>query len=505
MLSFSKKPTTPILSHTRPELVDNDSDTSSVTRTNDDDVDRLTKPTPLPVIPLLSVFLLQLAEPITATVIYPFVNQFVRETGITRGDETKTGYYAGVIESAFFLAEGLTVVQWGYLSDRYGRRPILLYGPLGLAVAMLIFGTSTVFWPLVLSRCVAKTVIAELTDSSNRGNAYGFLPLIWAVGTTLGPLLGGVLANPEKRWSSSLGRIPYLRTHPYFLPCAVAASFALVAFMFVWLGLKETHPSFVKIEKEKKSDPVASLQSSLLEHGDGNNYGTQVTPDGTPTAQQQKPTFRSAFTRPVVVTLVNYVFRTFLDMSHFVLLPLMYSTPVEFGGLGLDPFSISIALGAFGVANSIVQVKFLGASLRKLGARTVYRASFSCFLVFFGMYPIMKHFAQRAGGVDAYVIVCMVIQLTSQMAMFAAHGSLQYILVESVPENGPLGTVNGVAQMLGSATRSIAPTFASSLFSVSQRQQLAGGNMVYYVLLGLTVLGIRCTSLLPKTSRRTSS
>lgn len=55
------------------------------------------QPTPLPKLQLYSVFLIQAAEPITATVIYPFINQFVRETGITGGDEKKTGYYAGLI------------------------------------------------------------------------------------------------------------------------------------------------------------------------------------------------------------------------------------------------------------------------------------------------------------------------------------------------------------------------------------------------------------------------
>ena len=55
------------------------------------------RPTPLPKLQLLSVFLIQTSEPLTATVIYPFINKFVRETGITRGDEKKTGYYAGLI------------------------------------------------------------------------------------------------------------------------------------------------------------------------------------------------------------------------------------------------------------------------------------------------------------------------------------------------------------------------------------------------------------------------
>jgi hypothetical protein len=55
------------------------------------------KPTPLPKLQIFIVFLTLFSEPITAWVIFPFVNQFVRETGITQGDERKTGYYAGII------------------------------------------------------------------------------------------------------------------------------------------------------------------------------------------------------------------------------------------------------------------------------------------------------------------------------------------------------------------------------------------------------------------------
>jgi hypothetical protein len=54
--------------------------------------------TPLPRLQLFISCLIQFAEPIAGLVIYPFINQFVRETGVTEGDETKTGYYAGVIE-----------------------------------------------------------------------------------------------------------------------------------------------------------------------------------------------------------------------------------------------------------------------------------------------------------------------------------------------------------------------------------------------------------------------
>ena len=58
--------------------------------------------TPLPWRQLLIVLLIQFAEPVTAAVIYPFINQFVRATGITGGDEDKTGYFAGMIVRTSF-------------------------------------------------------------------------------------------------------------------------------------------------------------------------------------------------------------------------------------------------------------------------------------------------------------------------------------------------------------------------------------------------------------------
>ena len=78
-----------------------------VSAASDDDVqiareDRKVHRTPLPKMQLFLVVLVMFAEPVSSTVIYPFVNAFVRETGITEDDEKKTGYYAGIIVSHTF-------------------------------------------------------------------------------------------------------------------------------------------------------------------------------------------------------------------------------------------------------------------------------------------------------------------------------------------------------------------------------------------------------------------
>lgn len=61
------------------------------------------KRTPLPKLQIFIVLLIQFSEPVTATVIYPFVNQFVRDTGVTKGDEKKIGFYAGIIASSLYV------------------------------------------------------------------------------------------------------------------------------------------------------------------------------------------------------------------------------------------------------------------------------------------------------------------------------------------------------------------------------------------------------------------
>ena len=156
---------------------------------------------------------MQFCEPITATVIFPFVFQLVNETGVTKGNADRTGYYAGIIvrpclfisppaddlsgqQSTFFLVETLFVLQWGILSDKIGRKPVVLIGLLGLTLSMLCFGLSRTFPALVASRSlvgllngnvgVLKSMLGELTDDTNLAQGFAFLPIVWSMGATIG-------------------------------------------------------------------------------------------------------------------------------------------------------------------------------------------------------------------------------------------------------------------------------------------------------------------------------
>jgi MFS family permease len=119
----------------------------------------------------------------------PFIYFMVRDFGIAK-DEKDIGFYVGFIASSFSLAQFLTSIFWGWMSDKVGRRPVLLLGLLGNTITIIMFGQShSLTWAIISrSLCgflngnigVAKSLLGEITDTSNEARAYslfGFVPL----------------------------------------------------------------------------------------------------------------------------------------------------------------------------------------------------------------------------------------------------------------------------------------------------------------------------------------
>ncbi|KAJ7065739.1 major facilitator superfamily domain-containing protein [Mycena amicta] len=450
--------------------------------------------TPLPKLQLFILILIQFAEPVTALVIYPFIIQLIRDTGITGGDESKTGHFAGIIESIFFFTECLTVVQFGRASDKYGRRPVLLLGPLGLGLSMLGFGLSSRFWWLVVFRClqggfngnigVSKSAMAEISDSTNIAQVYSFVPLMWTVGATLGPYIGGTLANPASQYPDSLGRIKLLRDHPYFLPCAVAAAVAFCGFGIGFIGLKETLPS--SLRRKRRNAEQGTEREALLVDGEEN---TEIPP------------LSALFVRPVLIALLNHGFLAFCGMSFDVLVPLVYATPVSLGGLGLTPPSIGRILALAGLFNASAQLLLAPRAIRRFGPHVVFIAMFSGLTVAFLAYPVLNYLARRAGGVDGWVIAVMGVQLSSGLLVSASWACTQIFIVNAAPTPTSLGGVNGLGQMVASTLRSLAPVLASSLFSFSAAHREDGwivANLVFLVLAAAALCAVGAAGALPR-------
>ena len=198
----------------------------------------------------------------------------------------------------------------------------------------------------------------------------------------------------------------------------------------------QTLPSLVARQRTKNltkvppcdtATPDATIETPLINHGERIDYGTTTvqvessSADLTTTSPENKP---ALLNRGLIMVYLNFAILAFLDMGHFVLLPLFYSTSIPLGGLGLDPYKIGLTLGCFGCINAVVQARFLGPLIREFGARKVYIMSFPGLLFCVTLYPIIRHFAQRFGRVNNVVIVCMIIQLSFQVLILSTYGTL---------------------------------------------------------------------------------
>lgn len=141
------------------------------------------------------------------------------------------GSAVGGLMATYGLMQFLFAPLWGSVSDRVGRKPILMVGVFGNALAQLILGLSTQLWMLFAARALAgilssatlPTAMAYIGDSSTHEERSGRMGLIGAamgLGMVIGPGLGGILAKQA------------LST-PFFLACGLSLLALLLIFLFL--------------------------------------------------------------------------------------------------------------------------------------------------------------------------------------------------------------------------------------------------------------------------------
>lgn len=447
------------------------------------------KATPLPVTQITILLLLLLAEPITSLSINPYINQLVSELSIVGGDERKVGYYAGVLVSLYFAAEAATILQWSRLSDYIGRKPVLLFGLLGTIISIILFGLSRSFWALVFSRClngmlngnigVIKSMLAELTDETNMARGFSLIPVIWALGGTIGPLIGGVLSRPQDRWPNAFSH-PFWAEFPYFLPCVGTATYTLISFILTAFFLKETVPS----APLTKLNPMEARAGEIM--------------DGSKDDDEKPMSLRALLTRPVVISVANYGLIGLLEMIAGVLIPLVWSTPVEFGGLSMSPASIGLWMAGYGFLNGVFQFVAFPRIVERFGPRRIFIVSISAFAPMYLMLFFENLTLRHVYGGASLTVLLIILQLSSIAIADMGFSSVFMYVSSSAPSRRSLGATNGLAQTIVSIQRTVAPAAAASLFAFSLNNNVLGGNFTYVVLTALVCVGLCIAAQLPK-------
>ena len=149
---------------------------------------------------------------------------------------SEQAFWYGAVTIAFGIANFFGSPILGRLSDRYGRRPVLLIGFSGLALSFFVTGMATALWMLLVVRlfsgamqanvAVANAYVADITPPAERAKAFGKLGAMLGMGFILGPVIGGLLGG--------------ISLH---LPFFVAGGLACVNWLYGYFVLPESLPA----------------------------------------------------------------------------------------------------------------------------------------------------------------------------------------------------------------------------------------------------------------------
>ena len=201
---------------------------------------------------MVFIFVTMFIDILGMGIIVPILPALVEE--FRGGDAAQAAVSYGVIISIYATMQFLCAPILGALSDRYGRRPVILVSLFGLGTDYLIQGWAPSIGWLFLGRVIAgimgasittaNAYIADVSTPETRARNYGFVGVAFGLGFSFGPALGGLLGGINLR-----------------LPFFVAAGLALVNWLYGFFVLPESlAPEHRSTVSWRKMNPLASLR-----------------------------------------------------------------------------------------------------------------------------------------------------------------------------------------------------------------------------------------------------
>ncbi|KAL4802881.1 major facilitator superfamily domain-containing protein [Aspergillus unguis] len=450
-----------------------------------------------PTTQLFFLAICRVAEPIAVT--SPLIFAFAMVKDFHMGEGNDASFYAGILVATFSLVEAFTGMFWGALSDRIGRKPVIISGLAGTIVSLLIVGFARTYWIALFGRGlggllngnigVIQTMVGEIVKRpEHEPRAYAVMPFVWSIGTIIGPAIGGLLAKPAESYPSFFSRDGIFGRFPYLLPNVVCSSLLLGSIVFALLFLQETHPDMQnptgqEIHHASAEHPLLATSGATANPGAdlrAESYGTfnqvhlheetwRVHEDGVkPEQDSQKQT---AFTRPVIMLIIALAIFTYHSMTYDHLLPIFLqdqrgapasngSTLSFPGGLGLSTGTVGLIVSSDGIIALIIQSLIFPALAHWLGVWKLFVIVTILHPIAYFMVPFLIFLPY--GELLLGIYTCLVTRNILSIIDFPV---LLILIKQASPSDSCLGKINGLAASAGAAARTVAPPVAGYLYS----------------------------------------
>jgi len=188
------------------------------------------------------IFLILLTEVLGFSLILPFLPFMAQEMGAS-------AFVVGLLLTVFSLFQFISAPIFGSLSDKYGRKPLLIISQLATLVSFVTLGLANSIWMLFASRIIdgllgsnatiAKAYLSDITSQKDKSKVFAVSGTAFAIGIMIGPLLGGTIAQTS-----------------YAIPSFIAAGITFFSIFFTIFALPETI---------KPEHSVQAIQIKLLD------------------------------------------------------------------------------------------------------------------------------------------------------------------------------------------------------------------------------------------------
>ncbi|RYD89121.1 MAG: MFS transporter, partial [Sphingobacteriales bacterium] len=197
------------------------------------------------------IFFTLLIDVIGLGIIIPVFPKLIEK--LIHGGLSEAALYGGYLTLAYSVMQFLFSPVIGNLSDRYGRRPVLLASLIGFGIDYLFLAVAPSIWWLFLGRIIAgitgasfttaSAYIADVSPPEKRAQNFGMIGVAFGVGFIIGPVIGGILGKYDVQY-------------PFFAAAGLAFANAIYGFFVLPESLDEEHRRPFDIQR---ANPLGSL------------------------------------------------------------------------------------------------------------------------------------------------------------------------------------------------------------------------------------------------------
>ena len=396
------------------------------------------------------------------------------------GSESENGFYAGVLGSSFFLAQLLSSLAWGVISDRIGRRFVLLYGTAMCTCATLVFGLATTYPVALAARFMAgflagnlgtsKTYLSEELDRSLLAKGLSALGFSAGLGGIIGPIVGGYLNNPAKQYPSVFSEGGLFGQFPYLLPELISVAIGGVGFVISIRYLPESRAFVRRLQLKREAVIRAAAPAAEVTVRQSNVDGAAVQEASAPVSDREAVQPESVWTvvkrKQVLVCTGLYGLIALVHIMYDEIFSFFLQAETRDQGFGYSSARTGSFLAVTGVSLIAFQLMAFPPLVARVGVIRLFRVSLLLAIPFFFVFPALSNL-ERSDVSPELTALLLAAACVFRAVIGANLFTPVFMLINGSAPQASLGAVNGLGQTQAAFWRTIGPLVGGGVWSLS--------------------------------------